>query len=173
MGLKFCTLESAHLGPRHGRAQIGVFTGAFNNAAPTRIARNIHHGSEGPLDAGRTRILGRHPLGMFFDRRVPGGSHRQRDRKDGAIAVDYVKAYEQGNVQARPVNGHMLHPVDLLSVDLPQNRSDLSLCDGFVGNLFYRARHSYARSLVKLPCLFLYCHLAEKGVRTCVDVRVG
>ena len=54
-------------------------------------------------------------------------------------------------MQARPVNGHMLHPVDLLSVDLPQNRSDLSLCDGFVGNLFYRARHSYARSLVKLP----------------------
>ena len=137
-GTEFCSLESANLRPRHGRAQIGIFTRTFYNAAPARIASNVHHGSESPLDAGRARIFRSHPLGLFLYRGIPRGSHRQRHRKDSPVAVDYVEADQQGNVQAGAIDGHMLEPVDLLHIHLPQDRPDLSLGDRVIRDLLDR-----------------------------------
>jgi hypothetical protein len=51
------TLESAHLRATHGGAEVWILTCAFHDAAPTGIAGNIDHRREGPLNAGRTRIL--------------------------------------------------------------------------------------------------------------------
>ena len=51
-------LVAAHLRHGHARAEIGVFARAFDDAAPARIARDVDHGREGPVQARRGGFLG-------------------------------------------------------------------------------------------------------------------
>ena len=48
---KFLALETFDAGVSNSRTQIRVFAGAFHDAAPTRIARNVHHRGKRPMDA--------------------------------------------------------------------------------------------------------------------------
>ena len=92
------TLKSIDLRSSHGSAQVRILAGAFHNAAPPRVARNIHHRCKCPLDARRARILCSPVLGLFFDRGIPRRGHRQRDRKHGAVSMDYIEPKQNGNV---------------------------------------------------------------------------
>ena len=64
--------------------------------------------------ASRRRRLGR------FDR-IPRGGHGEGHGKDGAIAVDDVEPEEDGDVEARFVDGDVLEAVDLLGVGNPED----------------------------------------------------
>src|SRR6202021_2035157 len=58
------TLKSMYLRSSHGGAQVRILAGAFRNAAPACVARNIHHRCKGPLNACRARILSCPVLGL-------------------------------------------------------------------------------------------------------------
>lgn len=45
------TLKAAYPGRCDQAARIGIFPGALHDTAPARIARDVDHGSEGPVKA--------------------------------------------------------------------------------------------------------------------------
>ena len=59
-------LEAAHLGDGHARAEVRILARAFDDAAPARIARDVDHGREGPVQSRR-----RWPLRPRRARRAP------------------------------------------------------------------------------------------------------
>ena len=85
-------LKSLDLCLRHRRSQKRVFAGAFHNAAPAWIARNIHHRRKTPAHARRTRLARRHGLRPLHHGRVPGCRHRQRNREHRLESVNYIQA---------------------------------------------------------------------------------
>jgi hypothetical protein len=90
-------LEAAHLSGRHRRAQVGVFARAFDNTPPARIAGNVEHRGEGPVEAGSAGFSGRHGLRLLRHGRIPGRGHRQWHGEDGAVAVDHIQRKQQGD----------------------------------------------------------------------------
>ena len=64
-------LKSSDLGLRHAGAEEGIFAGAFHDAAPARITRDVDHGGEGPLDAGGAGFAGGHGLRLLGEQRDP------------------------------------------------------------------------------------------------------
>src|SRR5205085_11488211 len=64
-------LKAAHARARHDRTEIRVFARTFDDASPTRVARTVEHRPERPMDAGRTRFVGRNTRRAFDLRRVP------------------------------------------------------------------------------------------------------
>ena len=101
-------LEAVHLRHGHARAEIGVFAGAFYDAAPARVARNIDHGREGPVQPGRGGFIGGHARGAFFALRRPGRRQREGHGEDGPIAMDHVHGKQQRNTEARLFDGGFL-----------------------------------------------------------------
>ncbi len=155
-------LKSANLGTGHGRAEIGIFAGAFDDAAPARVARDVDHRSKCPADAGGASVLAGEVLRGFFDAGIPGGGHGQRDREDGAIPVDDVEGKEDGDVEAGLVDREVLQAVDLLDVDEPEDGADLALDDEVVGLLGGQQGHDDAGGLVHLADFFLDGHLLQQ-----------
>ena len=68
-------LEAADLGRAHRSAQHRILTGALDDATPPRIAGDVHHGRERPVDADRARFAGGDDLAVFDRRGIPGGGH--------------------------------------------------------------------------------------------------
>jgi len=83
--------------------------------------------------------------------------------------VDHIEADQQGDMQARSIDGYMLQTVDLFHIHQPQNRTHLSFCDGVVGNFLDKALKRNSRGLVQLACFFVDRHLLEKRVSTLAD----
>jgi len=151
------TLEAADLGAGDGGAEVGIFSGAFHDAAPARIAGDVEHGGEGPVDADRTGFSSGDGLGALYCLRIPGRGHGERDRKDGAEAVDDVEPEDERNVQARVVDGEMLETIDLDGVGDEEEGADLALAD----LLIHLGGWSEAEELVELTELFFGSHLLE------------
>src|SRR5262249_55416004 len=84
------TLEAAHLGRRHRSPQVGVLTGAFNNAPPAGITRDVDHGCESPVDSNCPCLRGRHTPDLLDPGRIPRGSHSQGNRENSVKSVDHV-----------------------------------------------------------------------------------
>ena len=87
------------------------------------------HGSKGPRYAGRAGVFSRKPLRLFFDGRIPRGSHRQWHREGGAVTVNDIEAKKNGDVQARFLDGNVLQAVDLFDIHQPENRTSFTLGD--------------------------------------------
>ncbi len=126
-------LEAAHLGSRHGCAQAGIFAGALDDAAPAGIPGDVEHRAKGPVQTGRTRLLGCHRLGPFDERRIPGRCHGQRHGEDRAIAVDDVQGKQQRDPGRAFFHGDFLQNVELFRVVEPQNRTGPALADDLLG----------------------------------------
>ena len=45
------SLKATHASSRHERSEVGIFARAFDNAAPTRVARDVDHGCKRPMHA--------------------------------------------------------------------------------------------------------------------------
>ena len=71
-------------------------------------------------------------LRLFFDPRIPRGSHSERDWEDGAVSVDDVERKKDWDVKARLVDCKVLQAIDLFDIDEPEDGADLSLNDEVV-----------------------------------------
>src|SRR5579859_3372141 len=85
-------LKTADLRSGHGGAEIGILAGAFDDAAPARIARDVQHRSKNPVDADGTSFFCGDGLSLCDGSRIPGSSQSDRYREDGAKAVNDIKA---------------------------------------------------------------------------------
>src|SRR5207253_10659584 len=65
------TLEAADLRPGDGCSEEGVLARTLDDAAPTRITRDIDHRCEGPCDTRGTGLAGGDRLDALDQRRIP------------------------------------------------------------------------------------------------------
>ena len=95
------SLDTAHLRYRHARAKIGVLACPLDHPSPTRIARYVDHGCEGPMQARRPGLLRCDPARLFRHIQIPARRQCEGHRQDGAIAVDHVHCEKKRNTKAR------------------------------------------------------------------------
>ena len=169
-----CALESLDLGLGHAGAEEGIFAGAFHDAAPARVAGDVDHGSEGPLDAGGAGFASGHRLRLFGGGRIPTGGEGDRDGIDGAEAVDDVVAEEERNVEAALFDGYVLEAVDLGCVGDEEEGAD----GAGAGELFGGARGwAVEGDLGHLAELFGEGHFGDElvgeGAGFCIGGRGG
>ncbi len=55
---ELAALEAADLGRRDRRAEVRILAGALDDAAPARVAGDVDHRRERPVDADRPRLAG-------------------------------------------------------------------------------------------------------------------
>src|SRR5581483_12393073 len=94
-------LVSANIGLGELGGEEWIFSFAFGNASPTRIAGNVDHGRERPANPVGRGLMGGKVGSLLYKRGVPRCGERERDGKCGAIAVNDVESENERNVQAR------------------------------------------------------------------------
>ena len=166
-------LIPADVGSREDRAEVGILTGALGDAAPSGVARNIHHRGKCPSDPLGRGLLGRHARGLLDERRIPGRGEAEVDGEDGSKPVDDVEAEQQRNVQPGALDRDALVVIDLLGARHVQEASDLARRDHcFVTvTVGARARGLPGRVLIELSDLLLERHLPEQLFDASVAAR--
>ena len=140
-------LEAAHLGGADGRAEERVLACALDDAAPARVARDVDHRREGPVDADRPGLPGGDGLPALDDVRVPRRRHRDRHREDRAQAVDHVEAEQRRDAVPVALDRQPLEPVGLGRVGDEQQRPDLAAREGGLDQRGLLRRRQLAASL--------------------------
>ena len=107
-------LKTEYTCPREGYAQKRILSRAFGNATPARIAGDIDHGRKRPTESRRIGFLRRDASRTLRQRGIPTTGFRQRNRKDGAIAVNNIEAKQIRNLQPGFFDGHALQLVRAL-----------------------------------------------------------
>src|SRR5271170_1658382 len=162
-------LKAVDLCDGHRRAQVWVLARTFDDASPARIAGDVEHGREGPVDADGASLPRRDALPFFFDRRIPGSGHRDGHGEDGAEAMNDVEAEDERDVEAGLLDGDVLELVDHGGVGHKQQRAELALGDG----IRYFVRLAKHKLLAKLADLLLERHLLQQRGNACVDFAVS
>src|SRR6266404_7027418 len=122
-------LVAAHVGARHRRAEIGIFSGALGHSSPSGISRDIHHRRKSPADSARRGLVRRHARGPLHQLRIPTGSETQRDRKFRAKSVNHIETEKERYVQAGLLHHDALEGIHLACGRDIEERPDLSLAD--------------------------------------------
>ena len=102
------SLEPAHLGFGEAGADPRVFARSLGDAAPAGVAGDVEHRREGEVDAGGGALLGGGAGRRLPERGVEGAGLRERDREDGAEAVQNVEAEEERNAEAAFLDRRLL-----------------------------------------------------------------
>jgi len=95
------TLKSADLGLGEARGDQRVFARTFRHSAPSWIARDVEHGREGQVEAGRRRFGRSVPCGLLPKRRIERARLGDRHREDRPEAMQHVEAEEERDPEAR------------------------------------------------------------------------
>ena len=103
---RFCSfiafaLKAVHPGFGNGGTKVGIFAGAFAYPPPARVAANIHHRRESPVQSGNCCFQSGNPGALFNGGHIPTGGFAKRDWKDGFVAVNDIVAKEHWNAEAR------------------------------------------------------------------------
>ena len=126
-------LEAAHLGDRHRRAEVRVLAGALDDAAPPRVAGDVDHRREGPVDADRPRLPRGDRLAAGDGVGVPRRRHRDRHRQDRPEPVDDVEREQRRDAVPVAVDDEPLEAVDLGGVGDEQQRPELAAASRGLG----------------------------------------
>ncbi|MCW0416700.1 hypothetical protein NB689_002454 [Xanthomonas sacchari] len=92
-------LEAAHAGLGETPAQQHVLAAAFHAAAPARIAGDVDHRREGPVDPDRAGFQCGGTRGALRQLRLEAGGFAQRHREHGGEAVDYIGGEQHRDLQ--------------------------------------------------------------------------
>jgi hypothetical protein len=168
VGISGRALKAAH----HGHAQRGgekrIFTEALGYAAPARIARDVDHGREGPVDADFGGFARGGTRGALRERRVEARRQTERDGEDGLVTVNYVAPEDQRHAQPA-LERQLLHAVPLFERGRIQDGAEHAR-GGFVASDVVAA--VAPRVLRHLPRLFGQSHLGQQRFDTW-DARGG
>src|SRR6185312_181018 len=93
-------LEAAHLRCRDCSPEYRVFARPLDDAPPARIARDVDHRREGPVDAESASLARGGGLGGLDGLRRPARGERDRYGEDRSHAVDHVEAEDQRDSEA-------------------------------------------------------------------------
>ena len=119
-----CALEAADLGLGEAGADVRVLARAFGDPAPARVAGDVEHRREGEVEAGGRGLLGGEAGGLLPERRVEGAGLGQRDREDGAEAVDDVEPEEERDAEAGLLDGQALRLAHRLAAPEVEQAAD-------------------------------------------------
>ena len=159
-------LESLHTGIGDFRPQPAVLASAFHHPAPARIAGDVDHRRECPVDAAGGSFGGGNSRRTLDRFEVKAGGFGQRNREGGLVAMDHVLAEQQRDLQAR-LHRNLLVGPGRIGAQHIQHRADLATPDA----LFMVALESHraggspvARILGQLADLFLDRHLLQQAL---------
>src|SRR5262245_56751988 len=102
------TLKAADASPGECCTQIRIFTRAFSDSSPTRIARYIHHWSKRPSQSSCVRLSCCNTTRPLCQRWIPARCFAERNGKDSAVAMNGVEPKQQRNLQSRLFHGNAL-----------------------------------------------------------------
>jgi hypothetical protein len=164
------TLKSAHARTREGGPEKRIFTCAFTDSSPTRIARDIDHRRKRPTQSDVVRFLRRNGSRAFGQRRIETARFTEWNREDRAITVNHVEAKQNGNLQTRLIHRHSLHLVRALGATNVEVRTEQTFANQIE---MFRTKVSitFAIELLKLSEFFFERHLREQRVDSLLDVR--
>lgn len=101
-------LESPDAGPGDERPEVGVLPRSLHDAAPARVAGDVYHRCESPLQARCRSFDGGHPGRGFDGLHIPRTTLGEGHGRNSFIAVDYVQREDQGNAQPGLLDGDPL-----------------------------------------------------------------
>ena len=170
-------LEAADLGGRDGGAEERVLARALDDAAPARIAGDVDHRRERPVDA-RGACLTRGDGLTAFDRlRIPRGGQRDRHRKDRAQPMDHVKAEQHRDPEPMTLDREPLQTIDLPWIGHEQQRTRTAHLQSRLDHLrltvdvqaesrldLCTCRQAHIEVLAQLPGLLGHGHLGDQLV---------
>ena len=163
-------LKAAHHGRAHARSQIGIFSAALRDPAPARIARDVDHRGEYPVDPRLAGLLRCGRRGALHESRIERSALPQRNRKDGLVSVNHVAAENERDLQAALLDGDPLKLISLLDALGIQKRADPALSDRV--DRLRRRRRLKDGKLAHLPCLLRERHPRQEVVDQ-RDARAG
>ncbi len=168
-------LEAAHHGrPQHGDV-VRSLAGALGDPTPARIARDVDHRREGPVDAVLGGLGGGRRRRRLDQLGVEGGAEPERDGEDGPVPVDDVAAEDEWDPEPGLLDREALEVVPQLAAGGVEEGADRARADGvergLVGVLVVGA-------LGELADLLLERHPGEEGLdggepRSRLDRSVG
>jgi len=173
--LQIVALETAHACDRDLAAEIDILARAFGHATPARIARNVDHRREGPVNALRRSFGRRYSCRLFNGLEVPACRFAERDGKDGAVAVDHVVTKEQRNLQPRLFNRQPLQLARIFGGKGVEDRPDSALANIVLIALADRraGRIPVAGQQRQLPDLLVKRHLCHQLGDEPIHLRIG
>ena len=164
-GRRVAALDPAHLRLGHAAAEIGVLPCPFDDAAPARVARDVDHRREGPVQAGGARLLGGERGGLFHHHRIPAGGERERHGQDRAVSVDHVHREQERDTEARFLDRNLLQLAQRLGAGDVEEGAHLAAAHA-VHHALVEARVERllpaAGDLVHLADLLSQRHLADQ-----------
>ncbi len=122
-------LEALDLGLGEAGADVRVLAGAFGDAAPARVAGDVEHRREGEVEAGGLGLVGGEAGGFLPEGGVEGAGLGERDREDGAEAVDDVEAEEERDAEAGFLDGDALGVADGVAAPEVEEAADAAGAD--------------------------------------------
>ena len=81
--------------------QVRILPERFRDATPARIARDIHHRREGPVDPVRGGLARGHAGSLPDEIGIPACGLADWDRSDGLVPVDHVLPEDERDAGAR------------------------------------------------------------------------
>ena len=170
------SLESPHTRLGKAASELDILARAFDDAAPSRIARHVDHGSIGPVEAVGGRLDRRDPRRRFGRRQVEARRFADRHWKDGAESVDHIVGKEQRNAETGFFDRDPLEAPGRFGAIDAQKRADPAGTDiGFASSWHEGARVvPLAARLSELAKLFVEGHAGQQRVHVgrC-DARCG
>ena len=128
-------LEPTNLRSGDGSAEHRVFARALDDAPPARIARDVDHGREGPVDADRTSLARGRSLRRFDGPRRPARGERDRHGENRAQPVDDVEAEDQRDAEAAFLDGKTLQSVGRRHLFDEERRAGTTPDDGILDHV--------------------------------------
>ena len=163
-------LEAAdHRRGQHGR-EVRVLAEALGDPAPARVARDVHHRRERPVEAGRGRLLGGDGRAVRHQLRVPRRGLGERDREDRAVAVDHVAAHQQRDAEPALLDRDALDLQARGRHDLVQHRAEPALAQALLERVGYLAARGV--DLHELADLLGERHAGQQLVHATLDVAL-
>ncbi len=173
------TLEAPD--PGHGdlRTQERILPGALHDPPPARIAADVEHGGEGPVQTGGRRLDSGHPSRGLDGLQVPARGLGQGHREHRPVAVDHVVPEEQRDPQPGVLHRQLLGGASGLGPDDIQHRAHQAgpdVLEALLCAAFFRRRTGdvvEARVLVHLADLLVQRHLPQQLVDASLDLGAG
>ena len=128
-GAQVGALEAAHPCFGDSGAEVRILAGPLHDPAPARVARDVDHRREGPVDAGGGGLGGGDPRRALDRLEIPAGGFTQRDREYGLVAVDHVVAEDQRDAETAALDRHRLRRSGRLGTGDVQHRADAAARD--------------------------------------------
>ena len=123
-------LKAAHLGFCEPRGEPRVLAGTLGDPAPARVARHVQHRRVGHGEPVGGRLRRRDPSRPLPQVRVERPHLGERQREDGAVAMNDIHDEEQRNAEAGLLERDPLYLAGPLRAPQIADRADPSGADG-------------------------------------------